>query len=147
MVREEAPMVDGPQHHPHPDEATPDADGLPVLDEARVRMLAELRKDGVNFFDRTAASFLERAPGQVAAIRQAVDAADAAVLTASAHALKGSALHLGLPRLGAVARCLESLGDAGRTDGADPLLEELAAEADRAGAALRAARSGPPPTP
>ncbi len=120
--------------------------GLPVLDEARAAMLGELRKDGVSFFDRTAASFLDRCAGLVDAIRAAVAGDDAPALTASAHALKGSALNLGLPRVGAAAQRLEALGDRGRTDGAGPLLSELAGEVERATAALRVATAGPPRT-
>ena len=109
-------------------------------------MLGELRKDGVSFFERTAASFLARCAGQVEAIRAAVTDGDPGALTFTAHSLKGSALNLGLPRVGAVALRLESLGDEGRTDGAAALLAELAHEVDRAIAALRAAPSEPPLT-
>ncbi len=122
----------------------PDPGGAPVLDAARVRMLDELRKDGVSFFQRTAASFLTRVGDQVRAIEAAVEAQDAAALTGSAHALKGSALNLGLPRIGAAAQRLETLGDTGRTDGAAPLLLALTHEVARGSAALRAA-TGPPP--
>ena len=99
-------------------------------------MLGELRKDGVSFFDRTAASFLGRCAGQVRRDPAAVAGGDAAALTASAHALKGSALNLGLPRVGAVAQRLEALGDEARTDGAGPLL-------DRARGRGRAGHRGP----
>ena len=116
--------------------------GGPVLDEARVRMLHELKKDGVSFFERTAASFMARAGDQVVAIREAIDAGDAARLQGSAHQLKGSALNLGLPLVGAAAARLEACGDAGRTTGADDLLDELVREVERAVAALQEATTG-----
>ncbi|MFC4784388.1 response regulator [Nocardioides sp. MAHUQ-72] len=110
-----------------------------VLDRERIRLLSELRKDGVSFFERTAASFMARVGDQVVAIRDAVAARDAVRLQTSAHQLKGSALNLGLPLVGATAARLEALGDAGRTTGAEPLLDELVREVDRAVSALQEA--------
>jgi hypothetical protein len=110
-----------------------------VLDPDRMRMLSELRKDGVSFFERTAASFMARVGDQVIAVRDAVSANDAVRLQTSAHQLKGSALNLGLPLVGATAARLEALGDAGRTSGADDLLTELVQEVDRAVVALQEA--------
>lgn len=108
-----------------------------VLDRERIEMLDALKKDGVSFFERTAASFMSRSGGQVLAIRDAARAGDAMGLMTSAHQLKGSALNLGLPLVGATAARLEALGDAGRTDGAEALLEELVADVDRAVQALQ----------
>jgi HPt (histidine-containing phosphotransfer) domain-containing protein len=128
-----APPADGPRG----------ADGSGAdagdLDRARVQMLSELRKDGVSFFERTAASFMSRVGDQVLAIRDAVDDADATRLRNTAHQLKGSALNLGLPRVAATAARLEALGAAGGTDGADGLLSDLVRDVDRAVAALQAA--------
>jgi HPt (histidine-containing phosphotransfer) domain-containing protein len=111
----------------------------PVLDQDRVRILHELKKDGISFFERTAASFISRVGDQVGAIRDAVGAGDAVRLQSSAHQLKGSALNLGVPLVAATAARLEALGDAGRTTGADGLLDELGREVDRAVDALKEA--------
>lgn len=111
----------------------------PVLDPDRVRILHELKKDGISFFERTAASFISRVGDQVGAIRDAVGAGDAVRLQSSAHQLKGSALNLGVPLVAATAARLEALGDAGRTTGADGLLDELGREVDRAVDALKEA--------
>jgi two-component system sensor histidine kinase/response regulator len=108
----------------------------PVLDPVRRRMLEELTKDGVTFFDRTAASFQRRVGDQVAAIREAIAANDAHRLQFSAHQLKGSAFNLGLPLVGATAARLEALGDAGCTAGATELLAQLVEDVERAVAAL-----------
>jgi two-component system, sensor histidine kinase and response regulator len=113
-----------------------------VLDPDRRAMLTELTKDGVSFFDRTAASFLARADDLVATIRTAVLAHDPAGLRAGAHQLKGSALNLGLPMVGAAAARLEALGDSGSTAGAEDLLDELVDEVDRAVAVLQQATTG-----
>ncbi|GAB3793439.1 response regulator [Nocardioides ungokensis] len=126
-----------PDAAPEPDVPAPAA-----LDLDRARMLHELKKDGISFFERTAASFMSRVDDQVLAIRGAVAAGDASALQQSAHQLKGSALNLGLPLVGATAARLEALGDAGTTAGAEDLLAELVREVDRAVAALQEATAG-----
>jgi PAS domain S-box-containing protein len=115
---------------------TEGADGV-VLDPARVRMLDELRKDGVSFFERTAASFITRIDGQVAAIQDAVDACDANRTFTSAHLVKGSALNLGLPQVAAAAAAVEAHAEAGRTDATAPLMDTLVREVARAVVALK----------
>jgi two-component system sensor histidine kinase/response regulator len=111
----------------------------PVLDPVRRRMLEELSKDGITFFDRTAASFQTRVGDQVADIRAAIAANDAYRLQFTAHQLKGSAFNLGLPLVGATAARLEALGEAGRTAGAEDLLDRLVDDVAQAVAALQAA--------
>ena len=113
------------------------ADG--VLDTERIEMLDGLVKDGVSFFQRTAASFTSRIPGQLAAIRDALDRDNANGLLTSAHLVKGSALNLGLPRVARAAQELEALGIAGTTAGSGPLLTDLTAEVDLAVEALQRA--------
>jgi len=125
-----APAAAGPAAPP---------DGPADLDRDRMEMLSELRKDGISFFERTAASFMSRVGDQVLAIRDAVDDRDATRLQSSAHQLKGSALNLGLPRVAATAARLEAVGAAGRTGGTEELLDDLVRFVDRAVAALQAA--------
>jgi two-component system, sensor histidine kinase and response regulator len=110
-----------------------------VLDAERIAMLDDLRKDGVSFFERTAASFMGRVGDQLLAVRDAVDRDDAMALLTSAHQLKGSALNLGLPRVADAAARLEALGIARHTTGAAPLLAELAGQVEVAVAALQRA--------
>ncbi|HYF71879.1 MAG TPA: response regulator, partial [Nocardioides sp.] len=118
----------------------PDAGSEPgVLDTERITMLDGLRKDGVSFFERTAASFMGRVGDQLVAIRDAVARDDAMALLTSAHQLKGSALNLGLPRVAQASQRLETLGIEGHTTGAEPLLREVTAEVDLAVAALQRA--------
>ncbi|WP_244930270.1 response regulator [Nocardioides sp. W7] len=141
----------GPQVEPQPLPATAvtapaaaaaaaPASGM-VLDPARVRMLDELRKDGVSFFDRTAASFIGRIDEQVRAIQEAIEAGDANRVFTSSHLVKGSALNLGLPLVAAAAAALEVHAEAGRTDRTEPLMAELHREVGRAVTALRNATS------
>lgn len=108
-----------------------------VLDPARVRMLDELRKDGVSFFERTAASFISRIDGQLDAIQDAIDAGDANRTFTSAHLVKGSALNLGLPQVARTAAAVESHAEGGRVDGTEPLMADLALEVGRAVRALK----------
>ncbi|GAA4707992.1 response regulator [Nocardioides conyzicola] len=115
------------------------AGAVGVLDADRVQVLEGLVKDGTSFFERTAASFMGRVGDQLVAIRAAVDGDNANSLLTSAHQLKGSALNLGLPRVATAAARLEALGIAGRTDGAQPMLDELSAEVLVAVSALQQA--------
>jgi CheY-like chemotaxis protein len=112
-----------------------------VLDPDRIALLDELRKDGVTFFERTAASFTGRVGEQLTAIRSAVESDQATSLLTAAHQLKGSALNLGLPRVARAAARLEALGLDGHTTGARPILAELVAEVDLAVGALQRATS------
>ena len=129
--QEEPPAAEGPGEHGDPDAG--------VLDAERIAMLDGLRKDGISFFERTAASFMGRVGDQLMAIRGAIARGDAMGLLTSAHQLKGSGLNLGLPRVAQAAQELETLGIEGRTDGADPLLTHLTAEVEIAVAALQRA--------
>jgi HPt (histidine-containing phosphotransfer) domain-containing protein len=113
-----------------------------VLDAERIATLDELVKDGISFFERTAASFLGRVGSQLATIREAVDHHDATELLAAAHQLKGSALNLGVPGVAAVAADLEALGLGGTTDGAPELVAALGVQVDAAVTALQRVTAG-----
>ena len=102
---------------------TPTFDEAPVLDHERVEMLSELVRDGVDFFQRTRDSFLGRIEGTMTALGAAVVSADLAEVTAASHQLKGSALNLGLTRLGNAAAQVETVSSAGDL----PALEEAVA--------------------
>lgn len=118
------------------DEGGPDADQN-VLDHDRLRVLHDLTPDSTALFDRFVASFIDTAPVSVERVRAAVVSDNAEALVGSAHQLKGSALNLGVPIVGALCLDLELLGDEGHTRGADVLLTRLDVELERAIAALR----------
>ncbi|GAB2762451.1 hypothetical protein GCM10027020_13360 [Nocardioides salsibiostraticola] len=84
-----------------------------VLDPDRVAELSELVKDGVSFFERGRRSFLTRVDEMVRRIEIDAGLGDAAATMSAAHALKGSALNLGLMRLGALAGSIESAAETG----------------------------------
>ncbi len=118
--QDQPPPGDGPTEHvtpaksPAPVERVDHGD---VVDVTRVEMLHEMVKDGSSLFQRSSANFITHAQDHLAAIGRAVDQADADGLMAAAHKLKGSALNLGLPRVGAAAFELEERGRNGDLDG------------------------------
>jgi two-component system sensor histidine kinase/response regulator len=79
------------------------------------RMLTQLSGD-VELFRELGQLFLEVCPGQLAAVRAAVQAADCQRLAAAAHTLKGSAGTLGAEQVVASAEALERLAKAGEMD-------------------------------
>jgi HPt (histidine-containing phosphotransfer) domain-containing protein len=70
-----------------------------------------------------------------------VESGDPEELTATAHKLKGSALNLGLPRVGEVALELEEQGRAGDLAGSTAALDALSREVQLAVSALERARA------
>ncbi|HEX6148463.1 PAS domain-containing protein [Nocardioides sp.] len=140
--------TDGVEADGRPGGETPttvaDADVLDTVDAARLDMLHEMVKDGVSLFQRSSGNFLAHAQDHLAAIDAAVRDGDAARLSAAAHKLKGSALNLGLPRVGAAALALEESGRAGRLAGTEQAYDDLVREMAEAVTALgreRAART------
>ena len=121
-------------------------DGVPrdVVDLARIDMLHEMVKDGVSLFQRSSDNFIAHAQEHLSAIGSAVRDGDAARVMATAHKLKGSALNLGLPRVGAAALLLEDCGREGRLGGTEEAYDALVNEMKQAVTALgheRAART------
>ena len=115
-----------------------------TVDVARIDMLHEMVKDGLSLFQRSSGNFIAHAEDHLTAIGAAVAAEDAEELMATAHKLKGSALNLGLPRVGAAALVLEESGREGRLDGSTAAYIALEREMVRAVTALereRAART------
>jgi CheY-like chemotaxis protein len=73
-------------------------------------------------------TFAQDAPAQLAALREALDARDAAVLRSGAHSLKGSSGAIGARRLSALCGRLESLARSGDLGGSVLAVEEVADE-------------------
>ena len=117
VVPDEAPAA-APAGPPRPEEE-------PVLDLDRVEMLSELVKDGTSFFERTRMSFLARIDGSLAQVSIAAQDGDAERTAADAHQLRGSALNLGLRRVGVAAEAVEELARTGDLAGVDTLLATL----------------------
>ncbi len=120
-------------------EAEPEEE--PVLDLDRVEMLAEMVKDGESLFHRASGNFLNHAEKSLADIGAALAHDDADELRATAHKFKGSALNLGLRRVGAAAYLLEERGTNGELPGGADDLELLKAEVNEAIAQLEQERA------
>ncbi|MDY3554165.1 ATP-binding protein [Gemmata sp. JC717] len=122
-----AELVPAPSPPPPPAEPVCDLEWLP----------ADLRYE-------IAALFITEVPGDLAAVRGAVAAGDAAQLARAAHRLAGSleSLRAG-PNL-AIARRLQAMGKSNDLTGAATALSELERELDRLTVALRALVSARP---
>jgi HPt (histidine-containing phosphotransfer) domain-containing protein len=71
---------------------------------------------------------IETAPGQLDAVRNAIDSGNTQGLRAAAHRLRGSIVAFGVPDAVETARTLEAMGEAGTLTGAEGLITKLAAE-------------------
>ncbi len=111
-----------------------------VLDLDRVEMLDEMIKDGLSLFQRSSANFVANASDHLSAIGGALESEDPGQLMQSAHKLKGSALNLGLQRVGAVACTLEEHGETGTLVESRAAFERLKTEVQAAVAALQQQR-------
>lgn len=123
-----------------PPQVPDDAPTSPHLDLLRLEELRELSPGDTGFLDRAIDGVLARTPATVAELRRAVAQAQAANLASTAHALKGSALNLGLVTVGEQCRALEALGRSGTLTGAPAILAELEPTLETSLAALRAYR-------
>ncbi len=114
------PVPPAAENTPQP---APDSD---LLDQS---LIAELRAmppaNGIGMLEELIDLFLDGAPKRIGQISEAVQ--DAPKLAFHAHALKSMSLNLGARRLVQLAQALEDLGQAGTTDGAPALLQQLQA--------------------
>ena len=130
---------DAPAARVAPPAREPVADGL---DRDRLDMLRDMADGDTAYLDRAIGRFVTGTPDLVGAIGAAVDAGDVDDLRQQAHRLAGSALNLGVTRVGTAARALEHLADTGTTAGADDLLPRLAEAVDADCAALLSYQQG-----
>jgi HPt (histidine-containing phosphotransfer) domain-containing protein len=109
-----------------------------VLDPDRLtRLRAALTTGGsLALFARVLEGFIGDAGQRVAALRRAVEGADAPAVRQVAHALRSSCVNVGAARMAAVAEALERLAGAGALAGAAGLVERLERELVQAEAAL-----------
>jgi len=121
--------------------STAQAERGEIVDVSRIEMLHEMVKEGVSLFQRSSGNFIAHAQDHLTAIGAAVERGDPEELMASAHKLKGSALNLGLPRVGAAAFELEERGREGLLDGATAAYAALSREIGLAIAALEQERA------
>jgi HPt (histidine-containing phosphotransfer) domain-containing protein len=95
------------------------------LDEGTIVALREtMGEDLGTIFDL----FCRQTQERIETMRVAVTQQDADTLHRVAHSLKGSAGLIGAMRMTALSEELQSLGDSGKVEGADDLLDRLAGE-------------------
>ena len=107
----------------------------PVFDADRLR---EAFGDDVEFRRHVLADFLSTLPAAVTAVEEAVSAAAAGRLGASAHSLKGSCYAIGADAAATAAEALERLGKHGELTEAGALLARLRGELARLRSAVEA---------
>jgi HPt (histidine-containing phosphotransfer) domain-containing protein len=105
----------------------------PVIDEVTFRELQDAA--GAEFVVELVDTFLEEAPGMLAALRQARAAGDGDAFRRAAHSLKSNGLTFGASALAAAARTLELGGIA-----SEPALAALQRDFDAAAARLKELR-------
>ena len=110
---------------PPPPPASPDLqpnmDDTPISKSAFERILEIDRLEGGDVLARVVNIFIESAEKTLERLHTSLRAGDAAGLAQAAHALKGSSLNVGAVPLAAVCHELETLGESGTTEGAEPL--------------------------
>ena len=141
LMRDVAPAAQRDQGPASEEGPEADPGPRPVLDPDRVADLRDLVKDGIDFFDRTRASFLSRIDAQLEELADAAARGEAEQTTALAHQLKGSATNLGLTRLGDAAAAVEDVARAGSGVDLAVGVESLRREARAAVEALAACSS------
>jgi HPt (histidine-containing phosphotransfer) domain-containing protein len=85
--------------------------------------LAGLRAAGL--LEAVVALYVGQTPGQLAALRRAVERGEAATLAAVAHKLKGSSEQVGARRVAALAATLQEQGQTGALDGTAAVVAAL----------------------
>lgn len=93
---------------------------------------------GDDFFSKLVKTFLEKAPGSLVEMGQALQNDDAETFRRSAHSLKSNAASFGVMQLASSARELENLGCDGRVDEVKSKLPQIEIAYQEAAEALRA---------
>jgi HPt (histidine-containing phosphotransfer) domain-containing protein len=110
----------------------------PILETGVLAELLESTGDDVEFVRELLDTYLAETPEHMAAIRQAIEAVDAAALVRPAHTLKSSSATLGGMRMSAIGRELEMAGRSGSLEAeARGMLPDAEATCDLTVAAVR----------
>jgi two-component system sensor histidine kinase/response regulator len=114
---------------------TMEGDEQHVLDRERVSSFLAISRTQDGFLDGLVKTFRQDVPSRLDALRAAAAGGDPEELASAAHALKSSSGTVGAKRMYAVAASIEQAARAGRIDGAQASIEQLAAEFARVMAA------------
>jgi HPt (histidine-containing phosphotransfer) domain-containing protein len=99
-----------------------------VLDRERVSSFLAISRTQDGFLEGLVKTFRQDVPSRIDALRAAVSAGDVRDLANAAHAMKSSSGSVGAKRMLAMASSLEADARAGRMDGAEAAIEQIAAE-------------------
>ncbi len=102
-------------------------ESLPLIDEQKLQAIRDLGEpdDADGFFRDLVGVFFQRVPGLLTDIESALSRGDPIHLERSAHALKGTAGHLGAVWMMKLAENLETMGRQRTIQSASGLLTEL----------------------
>ncbi|WP_323752086.1 Hpt domain-containing protein [Marinobacter sp.] len=98
---------------------------IPRLDEEALAELQDVMEDEFGVLIET---YLADSRTRIVGLNEAFEAGDADRLRKAAHSLKGSCINIGVPRLGSLCFELETLGDIGQLEDAEPVLAAIAQE-------------------
>ena len=116
---------------PAPPAASPDMmeqDDQYVLDRERVSSFLAISRTQSGFLEGLVKTFRQDVPSRIDALRAAVSTGDVQDLANAAHAMKSSSGSVGAKRMHSMAASLEGAARAGRIDGAEAAIEQIAAE-------------------
>ncbi len=116
------------------------ADGAGTIDREAIDELLRMVGDDREFLADLIDTYLEDAPKQLAAMREAVAADDPAALVRPAHTLKSNSRNLGATALAELSRELESMGEATSLERARDLVDRTETEFGRVRSALEGVR-------
>ena len=113
-----------------------------VIDRAALDLLLEMVGDDAEFFAEIIETFFDDSPKLLAAAQEALAAADAEALRRAAHSLKSNSANFGAMELSQKCKELEEMAKSSTLDGASGLIDQVAAEYEKAEAALKAIQEG-----
>jgi len=113
-----------------------------IIDRGALDVLLETVGDDLGFLGELIDVFFEDSPEQLAAAQEALAAGDAEALRRTAHSLKSNSKNFGAITLAETCKELEDLANSDTLDGAAELIDQVAAEYDKAEAALKAIQKG-----
>jgi two-component system sensor histidine kinase/response regulator len=113
-----------------------------VIDRTALHRLLESLGDDRDFFAELLGTYFDDSPQQIAAMQAALAAGKAEDLRRAAHSLKSNSKNFGALVLAEKCKELEEMGKAGVLDGAAGHIALVAAEYEKARAALEAIQKG-----
>lgn len=113
-----------------------------VIDRAALDRLLEMVGDDAEFFAEMIETFFDDSPKLLAAAQEALAATDAEALRRAAHSLKSNSASFGAMELSQKCKELEEMAKSSTLDGASGLIDQVAAEYEKAEAALKTIQRG-----